>query len=238
MRKILFFSAILFSVNMATAQTDCMGFFPETQGTVLETTTYDVAKQPLRSMVYRVNEVNTNVLGNNMQVSFTMMNNDGSVMDAGNIDADCMDGNFRMKMSSRALTPEVMNILSTSTELVSNFLDYPNIFNTDMDPFASPFVMTGGDFTIQSNNDKKDDIRVGVRNRQYEGNERIYVPARRDSFDAAKVTFDFEVTENGSTKQYKGIEWYSTNFGIIRSETYDNNNTLLNTTLLTTIKEK
>jgi len=173
-----------------------------------------------------------------MEIGFTMMDNNGGVMNSGNINAGCTDGNFSMKMDTRGFTPEVMDIFSTSTELVGSFLNYPNIFNNEMNMFTSPFEMTGGEFNIQSNNDKQDDIRVRVYNRQYEGNERITVPARRDSFDAAKIAFTFEVTKDGSTKRFRGVEWHSTNFGVIRSETYDDNDNLVNTTLLTSIREK
>lgn len=238
MKKILLFATLLVSTNLVVAQDTCMDFFPDTEGTVLENTTYDANNGLLRTTTYRVNKVYNYPSGNNSEIGFTMTNSMGTVINTGNIDATCTDGNFRMEMKSKAMSPEVMNILSTSTELVSNFLDYPNIFNTSMTPFDSPFSMTDGQFTIKSDNDRKDDITVRVYSRQYEGNERIDTPARRDSFDAAKVTFNFEVTKNGQTMRYKGKEWYSSRFGIIRSETYDNNDNLLNTTVLTGIRAK
>lgn len=238
MKKILLFAIALVSANVMVAQDDCMNFFPDTEGTVLESTTYDVSNNPLRTTTYRINKVSDNTSGNAMEIGFTMANSNGTVINTGNIDASCMDGTFRMKMNSKALTPEVMNILSTNTELVSNFLDYPNIFNNDTYPFESPFTMTDGEFSIKSNNDSRDEIRVRVYNRQYEGNEKITTSARRDSFDAAKVTFSFEVTQDGRTMRYKGKEWYSSGFGIIRSETYDNNDNLLYTTMLTNMMSK
>ena len=237
MKKILLFAASLFGLNVAMAQDNCMSFFPDTEGTVLVNTTYDANDNPLRKMEYRVTNVSNYMSGNSMEVGFSIMNNDDMVMDQGIIDASCTDGTFRMKMRTMALTPEIMDILSTSTELVGNFLDYPNIFNDATDPFTSPFTMSGGDFTIQSKDDNKNDIRVRVYNRQYEGNEKIFVPARRDSFDAAKVTFTFEVTKNGNTTRYKGKEWYSNNHGIIRSETYSEDDMLINKSLLTSISE-
>lgn len=237
MKKILIpvFSACM-AIGMVNAQTDCVQFFPESEGSVLTTKSYDANDQLLNTMVYRVNNVQTGPIMNSMQVGFTLMDSNDNVVSNANIDASCNDGNFNMKMVNRGYSPEVVKAMTTNTELMGYFLNYPNVFNDD--PFdANPFSMDGGEFTIEETGDKKDRVHVRVYNRQLEGTERIITPARNDSFNSYKITFNFDVTRNKETVTLKGIEWYSPRYGIVRSETYDNNNNLINKTELSSMRE-
>lgn len=237
MKKIF---AILFSVisgaGIMNAQTDCVQFFPENEGTVLTTKTYDAANRLLNTMIYRVNSVSSGPSTNNTQIGFTLMDGSNTAVSNANIDASCSNGIFNMRMVSRGHSPEVVRAMTTNTELIGYFLNYPNTINTD--PFDnSPFVMDGGEFTIEDNSDRRENVRVRVYNRQLEGRENIITPARNDSFNAYKITFSFDVTSGGQTTQLRGIEWYAPAFGIVRSETYDNNGNLINKTELASIHE-
>ena len=167
-----------------------------------------------------------------MLIDFTMTNAQKEVIDQGTLDAYCNNGNFYLKMINRCISPEVLQMLSRDTELVGDFLDYPNTFAS---PTAdSPFAMDGGEFAIKSRSDKKDLLRVKVYDRTYEKNEEITTPA--GVFDASKVTFSFDVTNDKTTTTYKGVEWYAENAGIVRSNTYDKNGSLQSFTELTTLK--
>ncbi len=238
MKKIL---TLLFSVFTATgimtAQTsDCTQFFPQSEGSVLETKTYNASNQLLNTMIYRVNSVRNSSINNNMEVGFTMMDSFDNVISTATINASCSDDLFSLRMVNKAYSPEVVKALTNNTELVGYFLDYPNTFNSDPLNFTS-FGMDGGEFTIEDNSDRKERVNVRVYNRQVEKNERVITPARHDSFDAYKIIFDFDVTKDKQTTQYKGVEWYAPNYGIVRSETYDSNMNLLTRTELTTLRE-
>lgn len=236
MKKILtLFTAIIISSGFMMAQDDCMQFFPNNEGDILVNTTYDAANNVQSVMTYRINKVYDYISGENMQIAFVMTDGEGQVIDNGNLEAYCDYGTFYMKMTNNVLTADVINILSSDTELVGDFLDYPNVFNENIFD-ESPFQMSGGSFMIKSKSNKKDFVNVVVYNRQYVGTEKITTPARTEPFHAAKITFEFEVTRDRKTKRYKGIEWCAMNAGIIRSETYDNNNNLLTKTLLTNMQ--
>lgn len=226
---------IIMGTGMMNAQTDCIQFFPGTEGSTLTTKTYDANDNLLNTMVYKVKEVSDNTVMNNMEIGFTMMDGNNNTISNANIDASCNDGMFSMKMVNKGYSPEIIRAMTTNTELVGYFLDYPNVFNND--PFNdSPFSMEGGEFTIEDNSDKKDKVNVRVYNRQLEGTERIITPARNDSFDAYKITFDYDVNYSGETVKLKGIEWYAPNYGIVRSETYDKDGNLVNKTVLSDMR--
>ncbi len=216
---------------------DCMTFFPNNTGTIMINKSYDAQNNLLSTTTYKVQTVYDYQSGNDMQISFVMTNNKDTVVDHGNIIARCDDGIFYLKMDNRTISPDVMKYLGANVELVSDFLDYPDVFNTmDTPGTVSDFQMSGGSFTVQSK-DKKKWMRVLEYNRQYVKTEDITTPARTEPFKAAKVTFDIEITKDKKTTKYTGIEWYAQGAGIIRAETYDNTGKLLNYTVLTSLKD-
>jgi hypothetical protein len=232
-----FMTIVLFlSANTAIAQDDCMEFFPSNPGAMLVNKTYDAKGNLLRTMTYKLVEAYDYGSSNDIQITFTMTDKNNKVLDQGNLETRCDNGVFYMKMVNKSMSPDLMDILSTDTELVGDFLDYPDTFNEDIQMDNNPFDMDAGEFSIQSKSDKKNPIRVRVFNRQYVGNEKIKTPVK--TFDASKITFDFEVTKDKKTTRYKGIEWYAVNAGIVRSETRDNNNNIVNYTEITTLKDK
>jgi len=237
MKKLFLFFAGIFSVaTVANAQDGCMAFFPTEPGTIMVSTNYDSSDNMLSTMTYRVNESYDYMSGSNTQIGFTFADNTGRVTGTGNLDASCNDGDFSMKMNIIDSDPYMMNTLAQSTELVGNFLDYPNTFSNISDPFnMSPFQMDGGEYTIKSKGDNRDDIRVRVYNRQYEKSEIVNTPA--GSFNASKVSFDYDVTRDGQTVTYKGSEWFAPNAGIVKTETYDKSGNRLNYSQLTTLRQ-
>ncbi len=233
----VFIAMVLFlSANTAIAQDDCMAFFPNNPGAMLVNKTYDAKGSLLRTMTYKIDQAYDYGASNDLQISFTMTDQNNKTIDQGNLDTRCDDGVFYLKMVNKTMSPDLMDILSTDTELVSDFLDYPNTFNDDFTYDNSPFDMEAGEFSIQSKGDKSHPVKVRVFNRQYQGNEDIKTPVK--TFNASKITFYFEVTKNKVTTLYKGIEWYATNAGIVRSETRDSKNNLVNYTEITTLKDK
>ncbi len=231
MKTLFFVFTFIVSSCMLMAQDDCMYFFPSNEGAVLVSKNYDAKGTLLSTTTYTVNKTDQTIDGNNIDIVFTITNSKDSLIDSGNLNARCEDGAFYMTMSNRILSPDAIKMLEKDTELVGDFLDYPDPlgdFNT------GNFKMSGGKFTIQSKKDKKIFAHVDVFGRQYEKNEKITTPA--GTFDAAKVTFNFTITKNKKTNRYEGVEWYALNAGIIRSETYDEKGNLQNYSVLTMLK--
>lgn len=237
MKKIISFVFLATIATVITTAQDCVQFFPSSEGTVLTTKTYNANNRLLNTMIYRVNSVSNNVATNSMEIGFTLMDGNDNAVSTATIDASCMDGNFRMKMVSRGYSPDVVRAMTTNTELIGYFLNYPNIFNDNSLINNSPFSMDGGEYTIEDNSDKRENVRVRVFNRQLEGREDVFTPARRDSFSAYKISFSFDVITGGETVTLRGIQWYSPNYGIVRSETLDGNGNLINKTELSSIHE-
>lgn len=235
MRRVLLFLISVFAfTGLIKAQDDCMAFFPKNVGDALINKSYDANNNLLNTMTYRVNTAYDDfITGKDLEVGFVMTDASNNVIDEGNLDAECNDGVFYLKMVNRTISPQIMGILGEDTELVGDFLDYPDTFSDF--PFEGNFKMDAGEFTIQSKSDKKELIRVRVYNREYEKNEKVTTPA--GTFDASKITFDFDVYKDKKTVTYSGVEWYAAEAGIVRSETYSNK-LLQNYTVLTSLIKK
>jgi len=235
---ILFFSVCTSFLVMAQDSidyADCMPFFPSKEGSILVNKSYDAQNKLLNTMIYRVNQILENSPGKSTEIGFTITDDKDNVIDRGEIDASCGEGsNFYLNMKNRSFSPDVMNILGSNTALVGNFLDYPNIFNDDYLYATTYMPMTNNGFNVRSK-ETGAYINVRVHERNYEKTEKITTPA--ETFDAAKISFYFDVSTGKETKTYKGIEWIARNAGIVRSETYDNNGILLNYTVLAELRE-
>lgn len=235
MKKLLFFIAVFIFTGLVKAQSDCTSFFPSNKGAMLINKTYDGKNNLLSTMVYTITKSSDEyMVGDDMQIDFTMTDSTGNAIDRGNLEARCDGQNFYLSMVNRAITPEAIGLLGQDTELVGDFLDYPNTFAEI--PYEGTFEMDGGEFAIRSKSDKKDLLRVKVYNRQYEKDDKITTPA--GTFDASKISFDFEVYNDSDKKttRYSGAEWYAAGAGIVRTETVGDNKELLNYTVLTEIK--
>ncbi len=231
MKTLFFVFILIISSCMLMAQDDCMYFFPSNEGAVLVTRNYDAKGTLLSTTTYQVNNMDQPVTGSAIGIVFKITNSKGRLIDSGNLNARCDDGIFYMTMTNRILSPDAIKMLEKDTELVGDFLDYPDSFG---DLNGGNFKMSGGQFTIQSKKDKKIFAHIDVFGRRYEKNEKITTPA--GTFDAAKVTFNFTITKNKKKTVYKGVEWYAVNAGIVRSETYDENGNLQNYSVLTILK--
>lgn len=236
MKKIiLIFASLLLSVLLIQAQNDCMEFFPTEEGTVLINKTYDAGNNLLSTMTYRVNRSNDYFSGSSIQIGFVMTDRNNKVIDDGNLSAQCDGGTFYLSMANRAINSDVMDVLGNNTEIISNFLDYPDTFNNDY-PFSGDFKMDGGQFTVRSKTDKKEYITVRMYDRNYIKNEKITTPA--GTFDAAKITYIVEIVKDKKSETCSGAEWYATGAGIVRTETYDKAGKLQNYTELATLRKK
>lgn len=234
MKKMIFSLLAGFAcIGMTTAQESCMALFPNTQGTTWTTKCYDAQDNLLGKTTYVVTDYSENMSGPDTRINFTVIDTMGVVLNQGELNAHCTNGDFFMRSVSQPMDTDITRMISTNVNLLGSFLNYPDTFSSNF-PYNSVFDMDGGQFTIEPKGDRKDFVRVRVYNRSYDKNERITTPA--GSFDASKITYNVEVynNENKETKTFRNTEWYALGHGIIRSEAHDSNNNLVNYTVLST----
>jgi len=85
-------------------------------------------------------------------------------------------------------------------------------------------------------------INLDQTNRKVEGKESVTSAA--GTWEAWKITYDgrFRATIGGPSGigipfNFKSTEWFAPGFGIVKTETYNKNDKLMGSTLITTIKK-
>lgn len=233
MKKLFISLVVLCTFISVNAQDDCLAFFPNTPGAVLINKTYNANGKLLATTTYTIEQASENPSGYNTQIRISMTDSLNHTIDKGFIEVNCDNGAFYMKSVYSLLSPEILKALSMDTELLGDFMDYSDTFN-DNYPFIDGLNRDGGELLLEPENDAEGLVKIRIFNRQHVNNEKITTPA--NTFNTSKITFDFEVTKGKKTTKYKGAEWYAKNAGIVRSETWDENNNLVNYTELTTLK--
>lgn len=225
MKKMVGILALLLAtLGSLSAQDDCMGFFPKDRGSELVSRCYDANGMLLYNFTYTVLSDIEYASGNSTEIGFTITDPMGRKLDAGTMDVRCDNGTFYMRMVNEMAAPEVMGALGTNTEFVSDFLSYPNVFTNN--PYEEGSQLDGGEFTVRSKKNKKDQVTTRMYNRQYVKNEKVTTPA--GTFDAAKVTYTVEVRRGKKSTIYEGTEWYAIDAGVVRSELRKRNGQLEN----------
>jgi len=235
MKKFILSMCVILSSAFIYAQEDCLSFYPSNKGSVMISKSYNANDDLLNIMTYTVEDATQNVDGQTIMVGCDITDAQGYTIDKGKIEANCVNGSVFLKMKSEAVASEFFDILGCNTQLVGNFLDYPNAF-ADNSLFNDTFSTEPGEYTVESKADKKDKMTVRVYDRQYQKNEKITTPA--GTFDASKITFMFDSTKDKKVQTHKGVEWYAEGAGIVRSETYDKSGKLESYTVLTNLQAK
>lgn len=85
-------------------------------------------------------------------------------------------------------------------------------------------------------------LSLDATNRKVAGKESITTPA--GTWDCWKITYDgrFRATIGGPSGigvpfNFKAIEWFAPGFGIVKTETFNKNENLLGSTLITSVKQ-
>ncbi len=229
---------ILTCGSLAQAQNDCMALFPTDYGTVLVNQTYDGSNNLLYTTTYKVSDVRDYPSGTETELVYMVKGPNENIQESGSYYARCSNGYFSLNLVNRGMVNNFTQELSSTTELVADYLDYPNTFGSDdYLGYNSTFEMDPGTIIIQSKTDKAEQARVSISNRRLDKSEKIQTPA--GEFHASRINFDVEVYDKGADTRtkYKGVEWYALGSGIVRTEIYDNNNNLLNYTVLTDVED-
>lgn len=234
-KMITLMGTLLLGASQMFGQQDCFQLFPTTPGTLLHTNTFTPKGELMCMSFYRIQSVSQYHNGSQMEISYAVNNNAGEEIGQGQLLAKCTDNTLYLNLVNRTISPEMIHIMSSHTELISEFLDYPQLPTLSVPDGEDIFAMEGGEFVIKSKKNPELNLRVVVSNRGYLGVEKIKTPA--GEFDAYKIAFDFAVHKEKKTIYYNGIEWYAEGAGIVRTETYDSKGDLINYSVLNKITE-
>ena len=213
--KVLLVALAAMLAGGAMAQ-DCTFFFPTTKGTKLVKKSYDGKGNLSGVMTYVVD---------------VFVNNGGTVIDKGELEAFCQDGEFFMDMKEVLSNPSFVTTTNTAVAATDAVINYPSVAQgaSSDDVYFDDAVIN-----IYSKKNRKDRKNISIYDREYVKTEEITTPA--GTFDCTKVKFKIKSRSPKETIEGYGYEWYAPNIGVVRTEQYNNNNVLQSYSVLEEVK--
>lgn len=228
MKKLLLTSLFTILLVASSFSQDCFKYFPSNKGTSLEYTNYDNKDKPTGTTLRTVLDKRTS--GDSVIVNYQISStpNDADTTITYVYDIACVNDKLLIDMTS------YMNS--------SVYNSYPGmdfeIDGTNLDMPANPSVgqtLNNGNLTVKvlNNGMQMMAITTVISNRKVAAIETITTSA--GSFEAIKITYDIEVAMGFIKTKGSAAEWYSENYGIIKTESYDKKGKLVSYDVLTKI---
>ncbi len=226
-------ASLSMSISTTMAQNNNpIELFPHQAGTVLVNKSYTAGNDLLATMTITVVKSQNYYENAELDLTMEMTDKNGSPAGGGKVAVKYDNGDLYMDMNHLMLSPMVYNHYSPTTELVGDFLSYPQALG-DMGMLSSDMNLPGAAFNLHTT-DRTETTNVNIYNRNLEKHEKIETPA--GTFTASKITFMVDVTDHTKgVATYRGTEWFSPGTGIVRSEIRDKDDNLLDYTVLVSI---
>ncbi len=208
---------------------DCQDFFPQKEGTLLKYVNYDKKDKITGSseMVFKDKKQSND----GVSVVFLSRFSDDKeeVIYTSEVSMECRNGVLYLD-AGKFLDPNTMSAYETmEVEVTADNLEMP------MDGDAGTTMEDGGvTAVVRSGGVKIVTLSVSVSDRKIAAREKIETPA--GIFECIKYTYD-ALSQIGFVKvSMSGVEWYSQEYGTIRSESYNKNGKLTGYTVLESIR--
>jgi len=211
-------------ISTASAQ-NCAMYFPSKVGTVLTYVYSEKVDKPVSSCTYALVSQETKdgfSINHIAGESFDKKNKSKMVY---NFTSKCDGKAFYIDMKSFLTGMDVKNLGDFKIE--SSELQIPTQLTEGM-------KLNDGWLNLSMEGPISMGMKTTITNRKVDGFEDITTPA--GTFKCVKISYDSDSEAMFMKTKNKGIEWYTQNIGLVRSETYDKNGKLMGFNVLTSIK--
>lgn len=221
--------AILFLTSTITMfSQDCSKFYPFSEGTTMEITSYEKNQKVSAIIEYTVENV-SNVSGSEVATMNTVIKDKKGklIMETG-YEISCSNDKVSIDFKSM-MNPQVMQqFKDMETEVTGTNLVLPNNLSVGQTlPDASVDIkmsMSGINMNIATN----------TTNREVIGKESITTPA--GTFDCYVITYTTEIAMSmGVNQSSSAKEWIAEGVGMVKHEDYNKKGKLTNSSLLTAL---
>ena len=228
------FTALAFFISVSAQ--NCAGYYYLTNSEV-EMTTYDRKAKESGKLTYNITGVDKT--GNETTASFTseMKDEKGKSLSKGAGKYKCSNGSLFIDAKVAMPQEQMAAYKDMDVKADEVFIEYPASIAAGQSlkdvSFKMEVINKGTVFSV---------ITLDQTNRKVEGKESVTSPA--GTWECWKITYDgrFRGTIGGPSGigipfNFRSIEWFAPGFGIVKTETYNKNDKLMGSTLITTIKK-
>jgi len=225
--KLLISAMLLLGTPTMFAQ-ECKDYFPHKEGTVLTYKNYDKKDKVTGTSVISIKERKETPEGISVLLLSKYIDDKGEEVFENQMPVECRNGVLYMDMS-KYLDPASMGAYSAmDVEVSADNLDLP---------LGGPEGTVLGDGTVtavvRNSGLKIATITMDISDRMIAARERLETPA--GAFDCLKITYNI-LSQIGFVKvNMSATEWYSPEYGTIRSETYNKKGKLVSYMVLNSV---
>lgn len=221
--KILIACILLSVITLKVTSQNCSVYFPTVKGTIYEMHQFDNKDKQTGTSAYTVTNSTTDVNGNVAVIIRTHY--------VGKSDKDTMSANVSYKCENGKVYVDMKNFIPSGSsgqqdmdiKTDASWLEIPQTLSVGMTMADATSTMS-----FYSNGTLFSTMKISITDRKVESSESVTTPA--GTFQCFKVTYNVasESTTMGikMTTNSKGVEYYSTGTGMVKSETYNKNDKL------------
>jgi len=228
MKQLFLIALFCYSSIAALIAQDCPMYYPDKENTQMEYKQYDKKGGLAGSSIQKITGIKKTANSTEVEVSAEHFDAKGKSLGTANLIARCEGGVFYIDMSNymnqgsmEGYEDMEMTVEGGNLEMPSNMKAGDILPNGNMKmSFAS------GGMTVMN-------ITIAITNRKVEAVENLTTPA--GTFECYKISYDI-ATKMMINVKMKGIEWYTKNVGMVKSESYNNDGKLQGSTVLSALK--
>ena len=227
--KFLALAILILTLKIASKAQNCSFYYPMQEGAELVYTNYDKKDKISGKSSQQSTKLSKTSGATTAEVLMKTFDKKDKPITESTMSVRCEDGVFFVSME-RFLSPESMEAYQNmEVEIESDDLIFPESLNVGDDLPEGKVKMV-----VKNNSIPIMDMTVTVSNRRVEAKEKVTTPA--GNFDCLKISYDI-TTAMMITIKLKATDWISKDVGMVKSESYNKNGTLMSKTVLTELKK-
>jgi hypothetical protein len=230
MKKTVFFLLIFVFVQVIIVfAQDCVSYMPMKQGAIWETQHFDAKNKLTSTQKSIVKEKNVTANNIKLLIESESFDSKGKTQGKNTFSAGCENGLFFLDMRGNIDQNAMSGFKDMQVTITADNLNFPSDPQPGQELKSGKFSMDAqmqgmpGGFKMT----------VDVYNRKVDGIESITTPA--GTFNCVKISYEMR-TYMMMEILTKGVEWYSKDVGLVKSESYDSKGKLISTSLLSVFK--
>ncbi len=215
---------LILGMNLCKSQ-DCTFYFPQKQGTILVVNHYKAGDKLSGTTKTKIIETS----GSSVKFSSETYDDQGKMLNSGQFEVKCKNGEFMMDMSSFTSNMNLNKFKNMKVDMQYDEITLPSSLSPGQQ-------LNNGEIRINVTNEGMAIMKMTVKiiNRKVVDIENITTPA--GTYQCAKITYDVE-NQGMVTTHSSGVQYISKQVGIVKSEYYDANKNLKSYSVLNSVTQ-
>jgi hypothetical protein len=227
--KPVFFSTLVISLSAFLPADDCVLYIPAKEGSEMEYKSYNDDNKFTGMNRTKVTAIRKSAAKQEIEIQAEAFDKKEKSVGTSTYVLACENGSFVVDMQSMITEEQRKSFKDAKVTITADKLDIP------ANPQAGQ-TLKDGSLKMSSKTEENPvglNLSINITNRKVAAIEDITVPA--GTFKCVKITYDAE-TKLLFTVRSKGVEWYSKDIGLVKSESYNSKDKLQGYTVLNSKK--